>query len=95
MRWRAACPVCRGTGEIDGKPRRGVSVFPTVEGLYRYMLANGTKFEDCIVVELEGNVSPDVDFDSDQGAILVIPNQICSCRAADRTYAERLPLSGR
>src|SRR5947209_17519220 len=34
LSWDAECPVCRGTGRVNGAPRRGVSVFPTVEGLY-------------------------------------------------------------
>jgi hypothetical protein len=75
MRWEAACPVCRGTGEVDGKPRRGVSVFPTIEGLYRYLLATEAS-PVGMLVELDADPADEVDFDADQGAILVIPNTI-------------------
>src|SRR5437868_376273 len=36
--WEDVCPVCRGSGKVDGEPRHGVSVFPRREALYRYML---------------------------------------------------------
>jgi DnaJ-class molecular chaperone len=32
------CPACEGTGRIDDPARRGVSVFPDEDGLYRYMI---------------------------------------------------------
>ena len=31
--WSDTCPVCRGSGVVDGEPRRGVSVYPGLEGL--------------------------------------------------------------
>jgi hypothetical protein len=74
--------VCRGGGRVDGKPRRGVSVFPRVEGLYHYMEANDADLEDCVIVELDGEPSGDVDFDADQGAMLVIPTAIVACHRA-------------
>jgi hypothetical protein len=79
MRFESKCAVCRGTGEIDAKPRRGISAFPTVEGLYHYLLA--TEADPVgLLVELEAEPADDVDFDADQGAILVIPTAILSTR---------------
>jgi DnaJ-class molecular chaperone len=83
VNWEAECPVCRGTGEVDGKPRRGVSVFPRLQGLYHYMEAKGADLEDCLIVELDGEPSGDLDFDADQGAMLVIPTKIVACCQAD------------
>lgn len=82
VHWEAQCPVCRGSRRVDGKPRHGVSVFPRVEGLYHYMEAKEAELDDCLVVELDGEPSGDVDFDADQGAMLVIPTAIVACRRA-------------
>jgi RecJ-like exonuclease len=87
VRWEDDCPVCRATGKVDGKPRHGVSVFPTLEGLYHYMLVNDADFEDCVIVELDGHPSEDVDFDADQGAMLVIPSDILGCGGVDEELA--------
>ncbi len=75
MRFEETCPVCRGSGRVDAEPRRGVSVFPTAEGLYHYLVA---KHADLVgnLVELEAERAEDVDFDADQGAILVIPTAL-------------------
>jgi hypothetical protein len=89
-RWDAACPVCRGTGEIDGRRRHGVSVFPTLEGLYHYMLANEADIERCVVLELEAELADDVDFDADEGALLVIPTAISSCSTVDQSVYDRV-----
>jgi hypothetical protein len=75
MRWEGECPVCRGRGEVDGKPRRGVSAFPTAEGLYHYLLKTEAELVGMLV-ELEADQADDVDFDADQGAILVIPTAV-------------------
>jgi hypothetical protein len=75
VRWEGKCPVCRGTGEVDGKPRQGVSVFPTAEALYRYLVVREADLVG-ILVELEAEPADEVDFDADQGAILVIPTAI-------------------
>lgn len=75
VRFEGKCPVCRGTGEIDAKPRRGVSAFPTAEGLYHYLLATEADPVGTLV-ELEADLADDVDFDADRGAILVIPTSI-------------------
>ena len=94
VRWQAECPVCRGTGSVDGEPRRGVSVFPALEGLYHYMIVNGADLDDCVIVELEAVARGDVDFDADQGAMLVIPTAIRGCARVDRSLAERLTQVG-
>jgi hypothetical protein len=52
-----------------------VSVFPTAEGLYHYLLATEADLVGTLV-ELEAEPADDVDFDADQGAILVIPKSI-------------------
>jgi hypothetical protein len=70
------CPSCKGTGEVTESERRGVSVFPSADGLYRYMLRRDADMAGSIVVELEGNESDDVDFDADEGALLVFPTRI-------------------
>jgi RecJ-like exonuclease len=90
VRWEAECPVCRGTGRVDGKPRHGVSVFGKLEGLYHYMLDKGADLDDCVIVESESERSGDVDFDADQGAILVIPTAILGCSRVDRDLMHRV-----
>jgi hypothetical protein len=84
MRWSDTCPVCRGSGVVDGEPRRGVSVYPRLEGLYHYMLANDADFDNSLAVELEAQPAEDVDFDADEGALLVLPAAIRSCAAPSR-----------
>jgi hypothetical protein len=85
--------VCRGTGTIDGKPRRGISAFPTVEGLYHYMIATGADLENCLILELEAEIADDVDFDADQGALLVLPVAIRECTPVDRAVYDRVSAS--
>jgi hypothetical protein len=93
VRWRATCPVCRGSGEIDARVRRGVSVFPRVEGLLRYMLDRDTDFEGKVVVELEGLHSDDTDFDADEGALLVVPTRVAGTRPIDAELLARVERS--
>jgi DnaJ-class molecular chaperone len=90
VNWRAACPVCRGSDRIDGAPRHGVSAFPTVEGLYRYMLAKEADLEGCVLVTMEASPAEDVDFDADQGALLVLPVEILAREPVDLDLAERV-----
>lgn len=90
VRWEATCPVCRGSGRVDGKPRHGVSVFPTVEGLYHYMLVKDADLAECVIVELEAEPAEDVDFDGDQGAMLVIPTEVLGCAGVDRRLATEI-----
>jgi len=87
VRWDDECPACRGSGRVSAKARHGVSVFPTVEGLYHYMLAKDADVEECVVVELEADPAGELDFDADQGAMLVIPRRILGCAAVDRELA--------
>ena len=90
VRWSDTCPVCRGSGIVDGERRRGVSVYPRLEGLYHYMLANDAELGDCLVVELEAKHAPDVDFDADEGALLAIPSAIRACAAPDTDLMDRV-----
>jgi hypothetical protein len=90
VRWRDVCPVCRGSGVVDGEPRQGVSTFPRLEGLYHYMLANGADVEDCVIVELEARRAEDLDFDADEGAVLVIPTAVQECLGVDRALVGRV-----
>lgn len=83
LRYKDECPACEGSGYITEAARRGVSVFPDEEGLYRYMVERGADFEGCVVVELEGRQSEDEDFDADEGALLVIPTKIVDARPVD------------
>src|SRR5215207_4132128 len=84
-RYEADCPTCGGTGEIDDSERRGVSVFPDEEGLYRYMRRRGAEIDDACLVELEGEPSPDEDFDADEGAMLIIPHAVVAVREPTAT----------
>ena len=79
VRWTDTCPVCLGTGRTHAKPRRGVSAFPTLDGLYHYMRGKDADLDECVVLTLEARRSDDVDFDADQGAILVLPTAILAC----------------
>lgn len=94
VRWEDRCPVCRGTGRVDGQPRHGVSVFPTLAGLYQYMLGKGTDLGRCVIVELEGERADDVDFDADQGAMLVIPTAILGCGEVDHELVAEIRSRG-
>lgn len=95
VRWEARCPVCRGGGRIDGLPRRGVSAFPTLEGLCDYMLARQSDLGDCVALELEARMADDIDFDADEGALLVIPVEIVGRRDAQAVAATISAISSR
>jgi hypothetical protein len=69
------CPSCEGDGTIDRTKRRGVSVFPSIDGLYRYMAERDAEPDD-LVVEVEGELSGERDLDADAGALLVLPTRI-------------------
>jgi hypothetical protein len=56
--------------------RAGVSAFPTVPGLQRYLREREADLSDDVFVELEGTLSSDRDLDADAGAILVFPRRI-------------------
>ncbi len=51
------CPACEGDGTIDRTRRDGVSVFPSTEGLHRYVVERGAGTEGYVVVELEGELT--------------------------------------
>jgi hypothetical protein len=76
VRYRETCPVCLGDGLIEHTRRRGVAVFPTREGLYRYLAERGARVEGKVVVELEGRLSDERDLDADAGALLVHPERL-------------------
>lgn len=84
------CPTCKGTGEITESQRRGVSVFRSADGLYRYMIDRGADMAGSMVVELEGTESDDVDFDADQGALLLFPTHIVQTTKLDARRIEEL-----
>jgi hypothetical protein len=77
------CPVCEAAGTIDRTRRRGVSVFPTVEGLYRYVAEKDLDCDDYIV-ELEGALSGDRDLDADSGALLILPTRVVALHPFQR-----------
>jgi hypothetical protein len=54
------------------------------------MLAKAADVDDCVIVELDGDRADDADFDSDQGAMLVIPRRILGCAAVDHELAGRI-----
>jgi len=76
------CPACEGDGTVDRTRRRGVSVFPSVEGLYRYLAERDAEADD-LVVELEGGLSGERDLDADAGALLIIPTRIVATHGFD------------
>jgi hypothetical protein len=86
----SACPACKGTGRVIHTRRRGVSVFPDPDGLYRYMLRRDSDMEGSVLVELEGRESDDVDFDADEGALLVFPTKIVQTTDLDRRRIREL-----
>jgi DnaJ-class molecular chaperone len=88
-RYRDTCPACEGEGEIDDSRREGVSVFPDVDGLYRYMLRHDADLDGCQVVELAGEESEDEDFDADEGALLIRPRRVVASRPVDPERVEQ------
>ena len=90
IRYEDDCPACEGSGEVDDSCRDGVSVFPEEDGLYRYMLKRDADLDGCQVVELEGEESPDDDFDADEGALLIRPTKVVDRRPLDRDRLEEL-----
>ena len=74
--WSDVCPTCEGDGEITRTRRRGVSVFPTIAGLRRYLADREIDPEGEAIVELDGPLSDDRDLDADSGALLIRPNEV-------------------
>jgi hypothetical protein len=87
------CPACKGSGRITESERRGISVFPDRDWLYRYMVKRDTDIEGSLIVELEGERSADVDFDADEGALLVFPTRIMRAAPPDRERLAELKRS--
>lgn len=84
VRFEAVCPACLGDGVIDRTRRRGVAVFPTREGLYRYLAERNAHTEGKVVVELEGRIAEERDLDADADALLVHPREIVEVQPLDR-----------
>jgi len=77
VRFEQTCPTCEGSGEIHRTRRKGLAVFPSREGLYRYLAwKNDAGVEGKVVVELAGELSEDLDLDADHGALLVFPDRL-------------------
>jgi hypothetical protein len=83
VRFEQTCPACQGSGEIHQTQRHGTAVFPSREGLYRYLAVKEADVEDSVVVELEGPVSEDLDLDADEGALLIHPRRIVGIEPLD------------
>jgi hypothetical protein len=84
VRFEATCPACLGDGTIDRTRRHGVAVFPTLEGLYRYLAERDAHTEGKVVVELAGRLAEDLDLDADAGALLVHPEEIVEVQSLDQ-----------
>jgi hypothetical protein len=76
VEWLGTCPSCEGTGTITRVTRAGISSFPTVAGLRRYLRERDADLSGDVLVEMEGTLSADRDLDADEGAILVFPRRI-------------------
>lgn len=84
VRFEQTCPACQGSGAIHRTQRRGVAVFPSREGLYRYLAwKNDAEVDGKVVVELAGELSDDCDLDADHGALLVFPDRVVSVERLD------------
>lgn len=83
VRFEAVCPACEGEGVIDRTRRRGIAVFPSRAGLYRYLAEREAEVGDRVLVELEGELSEDADLDADAGALLLNPTRIVSVQPFD------------
>lgn len=89
VRWEDKCPVCRGTGKTDAKPRQGVSAFPKAEALYRHLLAHGAGVVGT-VVEVEAEALDDIDFHADEGSLLISPTAVESTRRLEPDSIETI-----
>ena len=83
VEWIAICPTCAGTGEINDTKRSGVSAFPSLAGLYRYLVERDFDFSDSVIVEVEGRLADEPDLDAESGAILVHPSDVVAVHPVD------------
>jgi hypothetical protein len=83
VHFQGVCPTCEGGGAIDRTKRRGIAVFPSRAGLYRYLAEREAEVGDRVMVELEGELSDDGDLDADAGALLLHPTRVVSVRPFD------------
>lgn len=83
VRFEGTCPACLGEGEISHTRRRGIAVFPSREGLYLYLATRDANVEGKAIVELEGEVSDEIDLDADAGALLALPERIVTVEPLD------------
>jgi len=91
VRFEETCPTCQGSGEIQRTQRRGVAVFPSRAGLYRYLAwKNDSDTDGKLVVEVAGNLSDDCDLDADHGALLVFPQRLVSVEPLDAEVVEAI-----
>jgi hypothetical protein len=90
------CPACEGGGVIARTKRRGIAVFPSRAGLYRYLAERDANVGDRVMVELEGELSEDGDLDADAGALLLHPTRVVAVQPFDEqliaSIRERLGL---
>jgi len=77
------CPTCDGDATINRTRRPGVSVFPSIEGLYRYLAEQADAEPPDRILELEGELTDDRDLDADTGALLVRPTRIVATHPVD------------
>ena len=83
VEYEDVCPTCEGNGEITRTKRSGVSVFPTLGGLYRYLDERDADLSESVILELQGRLSADRDLDADAGALLIYPTAVISRRPID------------
>lgn len=89
VRFEDVCPACEGSGVINRTTRPGVSVFPSLDGLYRYLAEREVDLDGCVIIELEGRPGEDTDLDADAGALLVRPTRIVARHDVDEARASR------
>jgi hypothetical protein len=87
VRFTDTCPTCEGDGQIDRTTRDGVSVFPSFEGLCRYIAERDADTVGCVAIELEGELTGDVDLDADAGALLIHPTRVVGALPFDQALS--------
>jgi RecJ-like exonuclease len=84
VRYEDDCPACGGSGEVDHETRSGVSAFLDEEALYRYLIDHDARLDGSVrLIEMEGALSEQRDFDADEGALLIHPTRIVDVREPD------------